>query len=88
MSYQMSKLRSMNKSVALEELDEDQDRNLGHAQTSNIAGLNVKPGVAKMGRGNGSEAVNGETTSIGSDGSRRMMIRKEVEWSIRTEPRP
>lgn len=87
MSYQMSKLRPANKSVALEETDEEQDRDPTHAQTTNIDGLNVGPGAATMGPWNGREGANGETTSIGSDESRRMMIRKEVQWSIRTEPR-
>jgi hypothetical protein len=87
MTYQMSKLRSANKSVALEETDEEQDKVLTHTQTTNIDGLNVGPGAATMGQWNRTEVANGETTSIGSDESRRMMIRKEVQWSIRTESR-
>lgn len=88
MSFQMSKLRSANKSVALEETDEEQDRDRTYAQAKNIDGLNAGPSGTTTGQWNRSEvAPNGETTSIGSDESRRMMIRKEVQWSIRTEPR-
>ncbi|RMZ91502.1 hypothetical protein DV736_g1275, partial [Chaetothyriales sp. CBS 134916] len=39
---------------------------------------------AETGEPNGNAT---ETTSIGSNESRKMMIRKDVDWSVRTEPR-
>jgi hypothetical protein len=76
MSYQMSKLRSADKSVDIEEPEENRDHVL-----TNGHGANNAPHALTTSR----DAANGETTSIGSDESRRMMIRKEVQWSVRRE---
>lgn len=91
-SYHMSKLRSGNRtanksankeSALRSETYEEQDAP-PHAETTNDNDrIFVGPGAS-----NRSEiAANGETTSINSDESRQMMIRKEVEWNVRTEPR-
>jgi hypothetical protein len=84
----MSKLRSGNRSAnniaaGRSEVFEEQDAP-PHAQTTDDRDrIFVGQGVS-----NRSEiAANGETTSINSDESRQMMIRKEVEWNVRHEPR-
>jgi hypothetical protein len=91
MSFQMSKLRSANKSVGLEEPDEEPERELRHAPSKSSDAIHGVTNGTTMGpwsTANKDAANNGETTSIGSDESRRMMIRKEIQWSVRTEPRP
>jgi hypothetical protein len=85
MSFQMSKLRSTNRETSNDQTDEEQETDITRAP-HNIYGVNTS-GVATVERGDASEAANGETTSIGSAESRRMMIRKEVQWTIRTEQR-
>jgi hypothetical protein len=81
----MSRLRSANQDTTLDETVEEQDREITHVQ-ENIYGVN-RSGVAIVERGEGNETANGETTSIGSAESRRMMIRKDVQWTVRTEQR-
>lgn len=93
MSFQMSKLRSANKSVGLEEPDADEEepeRRLRHNPSKSSDAIHGVTNGTTMGpwsTANKDTANNGETTSIASDESRRMMIRKEVQWSVRTEPR-
>ena len=86
-SFQMSRLKSAYKNVGIEEPDQEYEGNMAHAPTRYLEGPNAGPRTAMTGHANASEGGNGETTSIGSDESRRMMIRKEIQWSIRTEPK-
>lgn len=86
MSYQMSKMRSTNESVAIDEPHEELHSTRAQEQRANLD-MNSGTTVAIVGQGNGGAAANGETTSIESDGSGKMMIRKDMQWSIRTEPR-
>lgn len=94
MSFQMSKLRSMNKSVGLDEPEEEDDseRHLRDNPSKSSDAIHGVTNGTTMGpwstSNNKKEAANnGETTSIASDESRRMMIRKDIQWSVRTEPR-
>ena len=86
-AYQMTKLRSANKSVAHEEAVEERDRSPVLVQTTPSESLSARPSVGTFGERNVSEAANGETTSIGSNQSRRMMTKKDIQWSIGTEQR-
>lgn len=91
MSFQMSKLRSANKSAGFEEPEEEPERGIGHASSKSsdaIHGVTNGTTVGPWSAAGSKEAANnGETTSIASDESRRMMIRKEIQWSVRTEAR-
>jgi len=91
MNFKMSKLRSADKSVALDDIEEDQDRGATSAQAStqeiSTGGLSGRRGTETMGQWPGNESANGETASIRSDESQRMIIRKDIQWSVQTEAR-
>ncbi|ETN43603.1 uncharacterized protein HMPREF1541_02762 [Cyphellophora europaea CBS 101466] len=95
-SYQLSKLRSVNRSVPVDEPSEENEPGYLPQQVQRPFGVDPLTGrsggsaaTAHWSAGtSGSDAgANNETASIGSDESRRMIIRKELNWSVKTEPR-
>ena len=65
----------------MEDPDEEQNR-----QAGGINGLTGKPDAITMVQWDGKQRSNGGT-SIDSDESRRLMIRKEVQWNVSSVPR-
>ncbi|KIW33502.1 uncharacterized protein PV07_00348 [Cladophialophora immunda] len=91
-SFQMSKLRSKNKSAAMPSINDDRDEYYGHhakaLTAEQLAGAPAASTTVQWsGGGSGIRGSNGETTSINSDESQRYMIRKDVQWEVRTELR-
>lgn len=101
-SFQLSTLRSKSKSVVLaSSMDDDgqeecsSDRHhakvllaeqlRGGAPAAAAATTTTSTTTAQWSVSRG--PINGETTSINSDESQRYMIRKDVQWEVRTEPR-
>lgn len=93
-NYQLSKLRSANRSAAAPEPGEENEQMYG-----------ARPGLDTVdpltGRSGGSAATahwsagtigsdaghNNDNASIGSDESRRMIIRKDMHFTVKSEPR-
>ena len=75
----------MKKSLEIKELNEKYNGNMVHAPTRNSEGLNAGLCMAIIEHGTSGEGGNGETTSFSSDESQFMIIRKEIQWSIRIE---
>ena len=86
--FPMATMQSANKDIPAREVDDEQDGHLPYDSSIDNLGAYVGSDTAPMMWINGSEAVNGETTSIGSDGSGQMIIRKETEWEVRTVAGP
>ena len=86
-SYPMSKLRSMNKSTAIEEEEEAPVVRSENTQAARVAKLGAGSSAATLSDRRGSEAANAETISVSSNESRRLMIRKDVSWNITVEDR-
>lgn len=84
-SYAMSKLRSMNKSTAIEEEEEGPVVRSENTQAARFVKVGAWSSAATAIDSSGSEAANAETISIGSNESRRLMIRKDVTWDIVSE---
>ncbi|KAJ9612102.1 hypothetical protein H2200_003699 [Cladophialophora chaetospira] len=85
--YQLSKLRSKNKSAAMPSTNDDQEESFGHAKALTAQQLAGTPAASTTVQWSGNTRSNGETTSINSNESQRYMIRKDVQWEVRTEPR-
>ncbi|KAK5215319.1 hypothetical protein LTR47_012022, partial [Exophiala xenobiotica] len=85
--FQLSMLRTKNKSAALPSIDDGSEEYSDHAKVSMTEQLRGAPTTSTMVQWSGGRGPNGETTSINSDESQRYMIRQDVQWEIRTEPR-
>ncbi|OAP62850.1 hypothetical protein AYL99_02077 [Fonsecaea erecta] len=86
--FQLSKLRSKNKSAAMPSINDDRDGYYGQAKAMTAEQLAGGPTASTTVQWSGGvRGSNGETTSINSDESQRYMIRKDVQWEVRTELR-
>lgn len=97
-SYKLSKLRSVPRSALRSTHDEEPRENNDHILQAQINQDKIDP---LTGRSGGSEATahwsagttgsdsgaNADAASIGSDESRRMIIRKEMNYTVKSEPR-
>jgi hypothetical protein len=86
--FQLSKLRSKNKSAAMSSGHDDPDEfdiRSKQATAEQLAGTQAASTTVQW--SGGSRPPNGETTSINSNESQRYMIRKDIQWEVRTEPR-
>lgn len=94
-SYQLSKLRSALRSEPRQEPGEEhepvyQPSNLQLNRSDPLTGrLGGSAATAHWvaGTSQSDSGINHDNASIGSDESRRMIIRKEVDWSVRVEDR-
>lgn len=82
--YQMSKLRSANKSSAMDEEADEQAIRPAPVLRVPSHGFNKQ---GSTGDRNGSAAANGERQSLDSNESRQLMIKKDITWKIVTEDR-
>ncbi|KIY04000.1 uncharacterized protein Z520_00692 [Fonsecaea multimorphosa CBS 102226] len=86
--FQLSMLRSKNKSAAMPSMNDDRDEFYGQAKAMTAEQLGGAPAASTTVQWSGGvRGSNGETTSINSDESQRYMIRKDVQWEVRTELR-
>ncbi|KAH0848528.1 hypothetical protein FOPE_02582 [Fonsecaea pedrosoi] len=88
--FQLSTLRSKNKSAAMPSVNDDQDGYYGgHPKALTAEQLAGGPTASTTVQWSGARASRGEAArnSINSDESQRYMIRKDVQWEVRTEMR-